>query len=124
MKKFGQLSKEEKLALFEAWVDGKTIYATHFGEIYTQKYPSWNEEVVYTVMKTPDSIDWSHVNPKYKWMTRDKHGCVYLFEDEPSTHGRGYWKRGGDAVEVQGFASYVKGDVEWYDSLVRRPDNV
>lgn len=71
----------------------------------------------------PDTIDWSHVAPEWKWMARDGRGGVMLYNDEPHISVGDIWDCGsGDYHEAEAFASYRRGTVAWQDSLVERPE--
>lgn len=79
-------------------------------------------------MGTPDSIDWSHVAPRFKWMARDENGVVALYEDEPYVDDIcDMWTMGEFGCEwhnARNFSSYVRGSCDWKDSLVQRPEGV
>lgn len=70
----------------------------------------------------PDSIDWSHIGPDFKWMARDEDGNCYIYRNKPAIYSY-FWKGGlGDDVLVNNlFTSYRRGTVDWTDSLVERP---
>ena len=130
MKKFGELKREEKVALFEAWVYGKTIqlFVEAFGWQDVDPKPSWRDEVHYRIKpeeKVPDCIDWSHVHPDYKWLARNDSGRTCLFTRKPALM-KIIWepRLGCKYVRAEGFASYKRGTVDWTDSLVQRPEGV
>ena len=121
-KPFGELSRDEKLALMTAWVDGKTIqvltWPNETWEDITRIH--WDSEASYRIKPdTPDYIDWSHVSPEYKWMARDRNSTVLLHERKPKNSGS-FWIRGGATVPARIFTSYKQGTVDWKDSLVKR----
>ena len=71
---------------------------------------------------TKPSIDWSHVKGEYKWLSVDKDGSAYVYENEPEHSERDYWySQEGTHYEVSGLASYTPGTCDWQDSLVKRP---
>ena len=71
---------------------------------------------------TKPSIDWSHVKGECKWLTVDKDGSAYVYENEPEHSERDYWySQEGTHYEVSGLASYTPGTCDWQDSLVKRP---
>ena len=131
-KPFGELSRDEKLALMTAWVDGKQIeyynYRCKWAEPVDCR-PTWHHNNIYRIKPdTPDSIDWSHVSPEYKWMARNPCGLAQLFRDKPwvdpsceSWMVEEYYHntRRGQCASV--FSSYQQGTVDWKDSLVERP---
>lgn len=120
-KKFGELLREEKIALFTAWVDGKAIEYrsleySKWEYIRTPNWYSWGE---YRVKPhVPDYIDWGQVHTDYQYMARDSDERAYLFKKNPSL-GVVSWVGTSGATVTQ--SSYVKGEVDWKDSLVKRP---
>lgn len=128
---FGELSKSEKMEIFEAWIDGEGLeYKTHnewvkvFGNS-TPAFYSYTTDRIKPKELIPDSIDWSHVAPEYKWMARDEDGKAYLHIAEPDI-GPSEWHSDETLVYgyAQTFASYKQGTVDWKDSLVKRPGGV
>jgi hypothetical protein len=79
---------------------------------------------------TDDLIDWSHVNPMYRYMARDANDNIALYTDDPIM-GDGEWVYNEDEYDDHWcmcfakfeipFASYKKGTCDWQDSLVARP---
>ena len=121
------MKTEDKIEVMKAYLDGKKIEsrAIPHGEWNEFLFePNWNwENLEYRVLQTKDSIDWSHVAPKFKFMAREENGEVNLFEKEPKLMSC-YWSErslDGDIVEARAFASYKEGTVDWKDSLVKRP---
>ena len=101
---------------------------THSVEIngivwWGKEEPRWNwKDNDYRIVKIPDSIDWSHVEPEFKLMARDEEGMVWLYTEKPSKEDFCWFRRSGVAVKAIAFASYHKGTVGWQDSLVERPE--
>ena len=63
-KTFGELSREEKHALFTAWMDEKTIEIRFDdGNWHPVDLPSWVPEREYRIAPTKPSIDWAEVDP-------------------------------------------------------------
>jgi hypothetical protein len=129
-KPFGELDDKTAIALFAAWKKGakiecNTSYDRRWGEI---PEPRWYPECSYRVKSVPlvpDSIDWSHVHAKWKWLARDRDGEVYIYTDKPYRDaGLNFWLGGGAALKVLDvFTSYKQGTAKWEDSLVERPNN-
>lgn len=124
MKAFSELSEEEKVALFVAWLRGEVIEYRHpeYGGWSLAVQPAWLSDSSYRVKPTPiipDTINWDHVHPDYKWMARDDNGGVYLYKKPPQYSLVGWY--GASFVRARGFASYQQGNVEAKDSLVERP---
>ena len=70
------------------------------------------------------SIDWSHVESEYKWLSVDKDGSAYVYENEPERSENDCWYcLKGSLIEVNGLASYTPGTCGWEDSLIERPKN-
>ena len=115
----------EMIAVMQAYVDGNPIESSLGGgpfRVFSCE-PYWNwSSYEYRIATVPDSINWDHVAPKWKWMARDNFDDVWLFMQEPSACDRGRWETRGGSVLCTQFASYVRGTVDWKDSLVRRPE--
>ncbi len=79
-------------------------------------------KIVQDESATKPSIDWSHVKSEYKWLSVDKDGSAFVYENEPE-HGIDYWRSSGATYYyVNGLASYTPGTCDWQDSLVKRPE--
>lgn len=124
MKKFGELSREEQLALFVAWLDGKTIeiYTLVDNDFTTIRHPTWNMESRYRVALTKLSINWDQLHPDYNWIATDKDGRSFAYTEEPYNSGYSWSHRSGSySPELSVFASFKAGTCDWKDSLVQRP---
>jgi hypothetical protein len=130
-KAFSDLSRNERLELLTAWVDGKEIELnnTYFdGKWNTCSNPQWSPYVAYRVKPvalTKPSINWEHVHKDYKWMATDKSGETYVFTEIPTMNGlHGYWDSPQDSpfCGVGALASFVSGTCNWVDSLTERPE--
>ena len=104
--------------------DERIVTYTNDGKYHTDSnvtlfpYPV---EIVKAVTKP--SIDWSHVKDEYKWLSVDKEGSAYVYENEPEHSESDYWySQEGIHYEVSGLASYTPGTCDWEDSLVKRPN--
>jgi len=82
-KKFGDLTREEQVKLFEAWLEDENcivfLSKADVGVWLSCHTPSWSPLNTYRVKETPDSINWDHVHPDFKWMARNSHGKTLLF---------------------------------------------
>lgn len=121
-KPFGLLPEEVKEAL-KAY-DHVETYS--LGEWRACPNPLWESALAYRAKPIPTtkpSIDWSQVNPRFKWLARDN--CCdycYLFEDKPILEGN-YWQvDAGRVFQAEVFTSMTLGTCAWNDSLVKRPD--
>jgi hypothetical protein len=113
----------EMIAVMQAYVDGQEIELRRWGagNWFSADIPMWNlGECDYRIAQTPDSIDWSHVAPEWKYMARDNIGRAYFFEVKPVLRSS-CWA-GDKYVTAEGHASYKRGTVDWKDSLVTRPE--
>lgn len=127
-KRFGQLSREEKLELMAAWIDGKDIefYRKSPHEWIGCEDPLWESVVAYRIKPEPvemPSIDWSHVHPDYKWLAVDENDSPHLFTEEPEKC-RCCWDSDFGGAGTWMFSSYKRGNVAWDKSLVKRPEGV
>lgn len=68
------------------------------------------------------SINWEHVDSKFKYLAEDPCGSAFLYEEKPFTALTSWGIQGGEAVEAFMFASYAKGTCDWRESLVKRPE--
>ncbi|QFT69641.1 hypothetical protein FIU93_22850 [Labrenzia sp. THAF35] len=115
--------------LMQAYADGAEVEWCFRGTLR----PEWHEDEAptfdwysyeYRVKPVvPDSIDWSHVAPQYKWMARDKSGDSHVFRSKPFGQEH-YWGTGDYAIRADSFTSYTRGTTDWEDSLVERPEGV
>ena len=124
-KPLGELSDSEIAALVRAQVAGKRIqYADPRSLVFVDigSRPAWSPKLVYRIAPEPlipDSINWEHVAPEFKWMARDEDGRAYMFREEPRLE-RNEWVSSPAGSLAVSFASYRRGTVDWRDSLVRR----
>jgi hypothetical protein len=124
------MSREETkqaIKVMQAYVDGAEIERLELSNKWTAtSAPRWDWiHYPYRIKQTTKpSIDWSHVAPEYKWLTRSRSGHGYLFYRQPK-HDRKYWDgvSTSNSIYANNFASYAPGDCHWEDSLVRRPDD-
>lgn len=127
MKTFNELTRAEQIELFEAWLDGKPvqIYLHYAGWTPIRRdYPDFEMGRHYRVAPEPDTIDWSHVAPEFKFMVRGGLDHVWLFHERPEISGGGWVSTGFGRKDCSSggvFASYKQGTVDWKDSLVERP---
>lgn len=79
-------------------------------------------QVVVIKKVTKPSINWEHVDSKFKYLAEDPCGSAFLYEEKPFTALTSWGIQGGEAIEAFMFASYVKGTCNWKESLVKRPE--
>lgn len=118
---FGLLDKETQDAL-RAWPHGCEVY--NFREAWLEvNNPSWVDAHTYRARPAPavpDSIDWTHVAPEWKFMARDESGDVWLCDEIPSICVNA-WGGAPNGIRANAFASYKRGTISWQDSLMERP---
>lgn len=121
-KPFGELSRSEQIKLFDAWLIGNQLeFKSCTNPKWTKiAHPLWNDDFCYRVAATPDSINWDHVHPNFKYLFRNYNGVAYLSTRKP-VKVSDYWCNGGHYTRANTFASYKQGNVDWKDSLVERP---
>lgn len=128
MTKFGELLREEKLALFEAWLDGKEIehMSTLQGDTFSKiSSPCWISDNYYRIAKTKPSVNWDHVSDKYNWLAVDSSGDAYLYESKHKADTNMFL--GSVAVtpcQASVLISYKRGTCNWEESLIQRPSKV
>lgn len=73
--------------------------------------------------KVPDTIDWSHVSPEFKFMARNESGKAWIYNNAPRPVDGAWrvWRSIDFFLQAENFASYKRGTVEWHESLVERP---
>lgn len=135
-KKFGDLTRDEKLALVTAWVDGEKIEAQE-PAIARDSWdtiirPSWYDDVCYRIAPKPvvkPSINWDHVVEECIALAVDAYGEFTFFADIPKKEKDGYAGYGCVSSPLM-FASFHPGSfmeacgnkiTNWQDSLVFRP---
>ena len=129
-KKFGDLTREEQVKLFEAWLEDENcivfLSKADVGVWLSCHTPSWSPLNTYRVKETPDSINWDHVHPDFKWMARNSHGKTLLFCNQPKFHpsmlGGFIWDSPFSNTLATDFTSYKQGTVSAENSLVKRPE--
>lgn len=73
------------------------------------------------------SIDWSAVDPIFRYLTRDYYGHFVLHEQTPyrtptSEFFKG-WRSDGRSISADGFSSVRHGACDWRDAVVKRGEN-
>ena len=123
----------EMIEVMQAFERGENIeaydwtYATSHNDWKPCPIPTWdwnafNYRIAPAPALVPDSIDWSHVAPEFRWMARDLSENAFLYTTPPSGLARVWTTRiASYTVNARSFASYKRGTVDWKDSLVERP---
>ena len=122
MKTFGELTKQEKMELFEAWLGGSIIECLSKDEASWELLynPSWYTDTSYRIKPAKPSIIWDHVSDKFNYLlgTRTDKGALCTIK--PNSIGSG-WQISGVFVEASTFSSFKPSTCKPEDSLVVRP---
>lgn len=115
---------EEKIEVMQHYLNGGKI--TVDGNVWIFNVdPNFNWEVsdysIYEEPKTKPSINWEHVNKKFKYMATDFNGDTYLYWNLPKCL-KGFWESKGRCINALTFTSFNPGTCNWKDSLVVRPE--
>lgn len=115
---------KDRIAIMQAYVDGKAVQAK-VGGVWCDfdGEPSWRLPTGEYRVKPlePDSINWDHVAPAYRFMARDEDGTVWIYKAHPGLSST-CWSDGGTCKEAEAFASFKVGGLDWKFSLVERPE--
>jgi len=115
------------IEVMQAYVDGEEI------EFHSGADDSWSKTDMpiwdcffgkYRIApsSTPDTINWDHVAPEFKYMARDENGIPFLYRNRPSIKDLDQWVDLDDICSnANSHKSYKRGTVDWKDSLVIRP---
>lgn len=117
------------IEVMQAYVDGERVECRwRVNEKWVPPhdgFPKWRwESTEYRIAKIPDTINWDHVAPEFKYMARDRCGHSYIYINKPKAGGCSWsetWDVSGECLMAKNFSSYRKGTVDWEKSLVIRP---
>lgn len=110
------------IEVMQAYVDGERIEFSYDEENWQViEEPHFNNTVYYRIAKTktPDTINWDHVAPEFKYMARDESGKCFIYNKKPSMSVSVWYQ--DICIRASAFSSYRKGTVDWKESLVIRP---
>jgi hypothetical protein len=125
-KPFRELSRAEKGELLLAHREGKRIEFMATPGLWF-RIPKgcglldWHIYRIATEPLIPDSINWDHVAPEWKFVTRDHDGRARLHYAKPHLNPGACRWASSSFIGAEYFASYKRGTVDWKDSLVIRP---
>src|SRR5690606_17810206 len=77
------------IEVMQAYVDGYAI-ETCYGIVDNPSW-EWDSSYKYRIAKTPDTINWDHVAPEFKYMARDENGIPFLYRNRPSIKDLDQW---------------------------------
>ena len=83
----------------------------------------FSPNVAYQVTKENQkpSVDWSCIKDEYRYLTVSLYGHGYVSIDEP-TIKETFWQSNTGMCDVDHLTSFNAGNVDWKDSLVKRPE--
>lgn len=143
-------STAEKIAVMQAYEAGEKITfegpsglktIMHKGDGTAGPVWDWMRCEYDLIHPSKDEIDWSAVSPRFNYLVRDPDGMAYLMTELPhyaTSFGPVPYGQSRLLMNPTGwsastpenqrianagdFASYKPGDLEWYRSLVKRPE--
>lgn len=78
-------------------------------------------KIVQDESATKPSINWEHVNSRYKYLAQDEIGTCWVYEHVPILIEDEWVSSRGDCTPADCLQSLVPGTCFWKDSLVERP---
>lgn len=135
-KPFGELTREEQLALFNAWLDGKAIEYRDiandwdFNWFHASAVPAWEKDTTYRIAPEPiipDTVPWEAIKPEYKWYAVDMNGSRWLYTTKPERDEEGWHLpegqySGGEYSANTDCLNITIGNQPWDKSLQQRPE--
>ena len=117
------LSDADQGALLLAHHRGKMIefYSTRLQWCLASN-PSWFEKKAYRIAATPDTIDWSHLAPEWRFVARDKNGLAWAYINKPDLKSAAWCAKGEYGSRVT-TPSFRNNGMPWDQSLIERPEN-
>jgi hypothetical protein len=118
---FGLLDSETQESLKQA--KGQIQVFSAEGVWRDHNKPSWNKNLVYRVAphETP-SISWDAVSFRFRWLTRDADGRIFLWDQRPliCNDSKRWVNPAANYRAADAFESLNPGTCDWIESLVRR----
>lgn len=123
----------EKIAIMQAYLDGKTIETLAIGSDtwygmtpITEDVgePLWDwKQFKYRIKPEPEpvamDIPWHMIKPAYKWAAMDSNGKVYVSIKEPTLTAHSWYS--SDYITINAL-NFDRGNKPWDQSLVQRPE--
>jgi len=122
MKALRELPESEVIDLVKAWRKGTLQqYHSYLGEwVGMPTHWSLIPGHCYRIVKTPITLDWSHLDAAFIYVAKDEDGDVCAFKTEPEVYSD-VWRTGGLSILLSGrFSSVNPGTVPWDESLITR----
>lgn len=95
---------------------------------YVSENPLWDwENYEYAIKLDPPSIDWSIINPEWKWFAFSSYGVPLLFTSKPELNKStsnlwSMYDSKGKVIPIPMLSNVQRGTVPWQETLTRRPD--
>ena len=119
---FRDLSDAEQGALLLAMHRGQMIeFFDATGEWWLTPDAAFNDMSAYRIAPTPDTIDWSHVAPEWRFAKRSASDTPFMFREDPRANKPVYFAD-GDIARVT-TPSFRNNGMPWDQSLIERPEN-
>lgn len=121
---------EDIIEIMRAWANGAVIEHRRYGSSkWDTVDPQWlRSGGEYRVRPaTNDTVDWSLINPEYRYMARDEDQTFWFYVNEPKIDDEVYhqgWTSSGKCVSGEAMSFPINNGKPWYDSLIERPEGV
>ena len=128
-KPFGELPRRLQEALVIAhYVDGKSMHCAEYlsAKFMNAHEPVFYANVLYRLAPEPKRLPqppWHMIDPKYKWYTANKEGCSRFYAVEPLMCDHYFYPHYGEVFEADCLI-FDRGNVDWNESKVKRPEGV
>jgi len=115
----------EKMAVMQAFMDGKEIEHTVRGEDtwFPAYSPRWDWfGFKYRIKQEPvtyPTVDWSIFTDDVQWLAWDKSGIGYLYAKEPIALSDRWL--GAAVAKAGSIKGVTRGTCDWKDSKIQRP---
>ena len=121
---FRDLTDAEAGALLLAQHRGQTIEYFMCGAWRSLNEPGFFGQFAYRIALTPDTVDWSHLDKEWKFITRDADQRKYQFTDEPIARNECWALQPNSLCARVTTPSFRNNGLPWEQSLIRRPEDV
>lgn len=112
------LAKHRGLTI-EFWDEvGKWVKADDANKWVKADDAKWHNITAYRIAPTPDTIDWSHLAPEWRFAKRDANQMPFLYTAHPDL-----WSKLTGARARVTTPSFRNKGMPWDQSLIERPEN-
>lgn len=129
-KTFGEMSKEEQLALFVVWQEGRAIERKEDTKwcATNEAHAIFWDDLRYRIAAPKPFFDFSPFSKNIKYVAANENGEVYVFTDEPIKGNDKYWyaSKGSErryidrALYSPSLTNLFDASIPWQESLVAR----